>query len=148
VRRTLGESFRFVELAKDINDHMPDYVVRRLVVTLNRERKAVNGSRILLLGLAYKRNSGDARESPAMVVAHRLLTLGAEVRAADPHVVEEGVVDSRVVRVEATADELSAADAVILLTDHDRFDLDSVASHAQLVLDTRRRVEGGRVERL
>jgi UDP-N-acetyl-D-glucosamine dehydrogenase len=136
-----------VELANDINDHMPDYVVRRLVLALNRERKAVNGSRILLLGLAYKRNSGDARESPAMVIAHRLLALGAEVRAADPHVVED-VVDSRVVRVEASPQELSDADAVILLTDHECFDLDAARRHAQLVLDTRRRVEGERVEHL
>ena len=84
VRRALGQSFRFVELANDVNAHMPDYLVRRLVEALNRERKPVNGSRILLLGLAYKRNTGDARESPAVVVARRLLTLGAEVRAADP----------------------------------------------------------------
>jgi UDP-N-acetyl-D-glucosamine dehydrogenase len=122
--------------------------VSRLVAALNRERKAVNGSRILLLGLAYKRNSGDARESPAMVVAHRLLALGAEVRAADPHVVEEHVVDSRVVRVDASPEELAAADAVILLTDHDLFDLDSLATHSQLVLDTRRRVGGDGIERL
>ena len=81
-----ASSFRFVELANDVNDHMPDYVVRRLVLALNRQQQAVNGSRILLLGLAYKRNTGDARESPAVVVAERLLALGAEVRAADPHV--------------------------------------------------------------
>src|SRR5438552_5464452 len=86
VRRTLGRSFRFVELANDINDHMPDYVVRRLSVALNRRRQPVNGARILLLGLAYKRNTSDARESPALVVADRLLALGAEVRAADAHV--------------------------------------------------------------
>src|SRR3954447_16059205 len=122
VRRTLGRWFRFVELANDVNEHMPDYVTRRLTVALNRDSKAVNGSKILLLGLAYKKNIGDARESPALVVAQRLLDLGAEVRAADPHVVEEHV-DSRVVRVEPTVDELRDADAVVLLTDHDAFDL-------------------------
>jgi UDP-N-acetyl-D-glucosamine dehydrogenase len=148
VRRTLGQPFRFVELANDINDHMPDYVVRRLVEALNRQQKPVNGSRILLLGLAYKRNSGDARESPAVVVVHRLLGLGAEVRAADPHVIEEEVVDRRVQRVDPTPEELSGADAVILLTDHDRFDINSIATHSRLVLDTRRRVGGERVERL
>jgi UDP-N-acetyl-D-glucosamine dehydrogenase len=142
VRRALGHSFRFVELANDVNDHMPDYVVRRLTVALNRTQKAVNGSRVLLLGLAYKRNSGDARESPSAVIADRLLGLGAEVRAADPHVVE-GHVDSRVLRVEATAEEVGAADAVIILTDHDAFDFAMVASTASYVLDTRRRLGAG-----
>jgi len=148
VRQTLGHPFRFVELANDINDHMPDYVVRRLVVALNRRRQAVNGSRILLLGLAYKRNSGDDRESPAVVVAERLLALGAEVRVADPHVSRDHI-DGNVERVEVTREELSAADAVILLTDHDAFDLDMVRTHARYVLDTRRRLmPGERVEYL
>jgi UDP-N-acetyl-D-glucosamine dehydrogenase len=148
VRRALGQPFRFVELANDINDHMPDYVVSRLVVALNRTRQAVNGSRILLLGLAYKRNTGDDRESPAVVVAERLLALGAEVCAADPHV-REGHVDGRVQRVDVTPAELSAADAVVLLTDHDAFDLDEVRAHAPYVLDTRHRIApGDRVEYL
>jgi UDP-N-acetyl-D-glucosamine dehydrogenase len=147
VKRTLGHSFRFVELANDVNDHMPDYVIRRLVVALNRQHRAVNGSRILLLGLAYKANTGDARESPALVVADRLLGLGAEVRAADPHVVE-GYVDSRVVRVELTAEEVAAADAVVLLTDHAAFDLEMVTADAAFVLDTRHRLHGDRVEHL
>jgi UDP-N-acetyl-D-glucosamine dehydrogenase len=147
VKRALGQSFRFVELANDVNDHMPDYVVRRVMVNLNRRRLAVNGSRILLLGLAYKRNTGDARESPAVVVAERLLTLGADVRAADPHVVE-GHVSERVVRVEASAEEVAAADLVILLTDHDQFDYKMVASEAKAVFDTRRRLAGDRVEHL
>ena len=142
VRRRLGQSFRFVELANDVNDHMPDYVVRRLTEALNRRRMPVNGSRILLLGLAYKRNTGDARESPAMVVAERLLALGADVRAADPHVVE-GHVDQRVSRVEVSPDELAGADAVVLLTDHDAFSLDAVAVNARYVLDTRRRLPPG-----
>ena len=140
VRRLLGQPFRFVELANDVNDHMPDYVVRRLVVALNRRRQAVNGSRLLLLGLAYKRNTSDDRESPALAVADRLLALGAHVRAADPHVLDDHV-DGRVVRVEATPEELAAADAVVLLVDHDAFDFDAVARHSRMVLDTRRRLE-------
>ncbi len=145
VKRSTGHAFRFVELANDVNDHMPDYVVQRLVRALNRDKKAVNGSRILLLGLAYKRNTGDARESPAMVVAERLLGLGAEVHAADPHVVE-GHVDQRVARVEPTEQEVAAADAVVLVTDHDAFDLDMVQQHARLVLDARHRLQGDNVE--
>jgi UDP-N-acetyl-D-glucosamine dehydrogenase len=142
VRRALGQSFRFVELANDINDHMPDYVVRRLTEALNRRRQAVNGSRILLLGLAYKRNTGDDRESPAVVVAERLVGLGAQVRVADPHVVSDHV-EMAVERVEVTREELAAADAVVLLTDHDAFDLAEVGTHARYVLDTRRRVPAG-----
>jgi len=147
VRRALGRPFRFIELANDVNDHMPDYVVRRLTMGLNKERKAVNGSNILLLGLAYKKNSGDAREAPAMAVASRLLDLGALVSAADPHVVEDHV-DRRVVRVEATAKRLAAADAVVVLTDHDAFDREVVAANARYVLDTRHFVDGPHVEHL
>jgi UDP-N-acetyl-D-glucosamine dehydrogenase len=148
VQRALGQSFRFVELANDINNHMPDYVVRRLIGALNTRRLAVNGSTVLLLGLAYKRNSGDARESPARRVASLLLDMGAEVRAADPHVVEDTHIDRRVVRVALTADQIAAADAVVLLADHDAFDLDLVVRHARYVLDTRHRLTGPTVESL
>jgi UDP-N-acetyl-D-glucosamine dehydrogenase len=148
VQRTLGQSFRFVELANDINNHMPDYVVRRLIAALNQQRKAVNGSTVLLLGLAYKKNSGDARESPARRVASLLLDMGAEVRAADPHVVENAHVDQRVVRVALDRDQVADADAVVLLADHDAFDLDVVLQHAKYVLDTRHRLTGTTVESL
>jgi len=137
VKRTLGHSFRFVELANDVNDHMPDYVVRRLVLMLNKQKKAVNGSRILLLGLAYKKNTGDARESPATRVAQLLVALGADVRAADPHVVEAHV-PAGVMHVPATSEEVTAADAVLLLTEHDAFDLALVRNTTVPVLDTRR----------
>ncbi len=147
VRRRLGHTFRFVELANDVNASMPDYVVRRLVVGLNQRSRPVHGSRILLLGLSYKRNTGDARESPALRVADQLLELGADVRAADPHVLDSAV-DRRVVRVELRTEELSSADAVVVLTDHDAFDFDLVATHGQYVLDTRRRVKGPAVEQL
>jgi UDP-N-acetyl-D-glucosamine dehydrogenase len=140
VSRALGRRFRFVELANDVNDHMPEYVVQRLMEAFNRRRRSVNGSRILLLGLAYKPNTGDARESPALRVAELLLQLGAEVHAADPHVVEPVQADRRLVRVELTAEELSAADAVLVLTDHDSFDYDLVAERATFVLDCRRRL--------
>ncbi|MDQ6909538.1 MAG: nucleotide sugar dehydrogenase [Actinomycetota bacterium] len=142
VRRALGHSFRFVELANDINDHMPDYVVSRLTNALNRQRQSVNGSRLLLLGLSYKRNTGDARESPALVIAEKLLALGAEVRAADPHV-EEGQVHSSVALVDATPGEIAEADAVLLLTDHDAFNYEWVETHASHVLDTRHRLAPG-----
>jgi UDP-N-acetyl-D-glucosamine dehydrogenase len=143
VERKLGQTFRFVELANDVNNHMPDYVVRRLADALNRRRQAVNGSRILLLGLAYKKNTGDARESPAVRVAQLLTTLGADVRAADPHVLEavHGLDD--LTRVVLTTEEVAAADAVVLLADHDEFDYDMIGGQAHFVLDTRRRLPAG-----
>lgn len=147
VRRSLGQSFRFVELANDVNDHMPDYVVRRIVVALNEHSLPVKGRRILLLGLAYKRNTGDARESPSISIARQLLALGAEVRAADPHVAEPWF-DPRVTRVALSESEVAAADAVVVLVDHEDFDLDLVTRHARCILDTRNCMTGSNVERL
>ncbi|MEU0943546.1 nucleotide sugar dehydrogenase [Streptomyces canus] len=143
VQRELGQSFRFVELANDINNHMPEYVTRRVGDLFNERRRSVNGSRVLLLGLAYKKNTGDARESPALRISQLLLDMGAQVRAADPHVVESLPVDTRLVRVEPTPEELASADVVVLLTDHDAFDYELVAEHAPFVLDCRRRLPSG-----
>lgn len=143
VQRELGQSFRFVELANDINNHMPEYVTRRITDLFNERRRSVNGSRILLLGLAYKKNTGDARESPTLRISQLLLDMGAQVRAADPHVVEGLPVDTRLVRVEPDPQELAAADVVVLLTDHDAFDYDLIAEHAPFVLDCRRRLPSG-----
>lgn len=109
---------------------MPEYVARRIGDLFNDRRRSVNGSRILLLGLAYKKNTGDARESPALRISRLLLDMGAQVRAADPHVVEGLPVDNRLVRVEPTPKELAAADVVVLLTDHDSFDYELIAEHA------------------
>jgi UDP-N-acetyl-D-glucosamine dehydrogenase len=148
VERTLGQRFRFVELANDINSHMPDYVVRRLLLALNKRGRPVNGSRILLLGLAYKKNTGDARESPAIRVAKLLLSMGAHVRAADPLVTETAVIDPAVARVDATPEEISAADIVVMLTDHDVFSSADVAGHARYVLDCRKVLSGLNVESL
>ena len=148
VERALGQSFRFVELANDINSHMPDYVVRRLMLGLNSRGRPVSGSHILLLGLAYKRNTGDARESPAVRIAQLLKSMGAEVRAADPHVVEFGPIDTMLERVEPTAAELSRADAVVLVTDHEAFDVDEIGKYASYVLDCRRVLSGDNVESL
>jgi len=150
VRTSLGRSFRLVELANDINDHMPDYVVQRLIAGLNRRRLAVNGSRVLLLGLTYKPNTSDLRQSPALVVAERLVGLGAEVRYVDDHVAEaaRAGLGGQLVRASLGPAELSSADAVVLLTDHDDIDYDLVAAHASYVLDTRHRCEGRSVEHL
>jgi UDP-N-acetyl-D-glucosamine dehydrogenase len=148
VRQQLGRSFRFVELANDINDHMPDYVAGRVARSLNRHGLAVSRSRILVLGLAYKRNSGDARESPSSLLIDQLAADGADVVVADPHVVEEVTGRHAVRRVVLCEDELRRADLVVLVTDHDAFDYDLVATHANAVLDTRHRMDGPNVEHL
>ena len=148
VERALGKSFRFVELADDVNRHMPDYVAHRLMLAFNERGRAVRGARVLLLGLAYKKNTGDARESPAVRVAQLLGAMGADLRAADPHVVEGTAVDGLVTRVEFTPGELADADAVLLLTDHDAFDYDLIVQHASFVFDCRRKVSGANVETL
>ncbi len=139
VRRSLGESFRFVELANDVNAHMPNYVVRRVTRALNERGRAVKGSRILVLGLGYKRNTSDARESPSVHVASELAAMGGDVRAADPFV-DEDVLRGQVTRVDCNAEELAAADAVVMLTNHDAFDVKAIVEHARYVLDCRRAV--------
>jgi UDP-N-acetyl-D-glucosamine dehydrogenase len=148
VERALGRSFRFVELADDINSHMPDYVVNRLMLGLNERSRPVKGARILLLGLAYKKNTGDARESPAVRIAQLLTGMGAEVRAADPHVVEATPIDGIVTRVDPVPEELSGADAVVLLTDHDVFDFADIVTHARYFFDCRHRLAGENIETL
>jgi UDP-N-acetyl-D-glucosamine dehydrogenase len=119
--------------------------VSRLTLALNRDERSVKGSRVLLLGLAYKRNTGDIRESPGMVIAQSLSALGADVRVVDPHV-SPGTTSLQ--QIELTADEIQQADAVIVVTDHDAFDYDLVRDHARYVLDTRNRLSGPHVELL
>jgi UDP-N-acetyl-D-glucosamine dehydrogenase len=146
VRRTLGRSFRFVELANDVNEHMPDYVVQRLVLALNRMGRSANGCVVLLIGMAYKKNTGDAREAPGTIIARRLAGLGAQVNAADPYLTSDP--GSHVSLVEATASEVGLADAVVIVTDHDCFDYEMIRENAKYVLDTRNRMRGDGVERL
>lgn len=147
VKRSLGHNFRFVELANDVNDHMPEHVVHRLTLALNQRRKPINGSRILVLGLAYKKNAGDCRESPAIEVAKALSKLGAEVRAADQYV-DCFLLPPEIEIVEPTNRELAKADAVVVLTDHDCFDYDLIQRASTFVFDTRNRCQGANVERL
>ncbi len=142
VKQTIGTPFRFVELANDVNDHMPDYVAHRVSVSLNRRRKSVNGSRILVLGLAYKRNTGDARESPGPVLCDRLASLGADVRAVDPHIASNRF-PAAVTKAEFSAEELRVADLVILAADHDVFDVELIVSMSKQVLDTRHKLPTG-----
>jgi UDP-N-acetyl-D-glucosamine dehydrogenase len=147
--RKLGYPFRFVELAQEINERMPSYVVARVQRLLNRHKKAVNGARVVLLGVTYKPDIADERETPALPVARALLELGAELTFADPHVKEWSVDGTPVPREEDLAEAVVGADVTLLLQQHAAFDLDMVEAKARLVLDTRGVLtEGERVERL
>jgi UDP-N-acetyl-D-mannosaminuronic acid dehydrogenase/UDP-N-acetyl-D-glucosamine dehydrogenase len=137
VKRTLGRTFRFVELANDVNEHMPDYVVTRIMTLLNRHGMAVRNSRILVLGLSYKAGTSDWRESPSLAVVERLLALGANVRAWEPHLPPVGLPQLPVPVVACTVDEIAAADLVVVLVEHPELPLDDIAERGRLVLDTR-----------
>ena len=144
VQRSLGQRFRFVELANDVNEHMPDYVVRRVQDLLNRQARSVNGSTILLYGLAYKANTGDARETPTRPLVEQLLGLGATVRLVDPHVPPHQFPEGAEA-AEGSSSDLEAADVVVYLVDHDEFDTEMVSKSQAPVLDCRRALDGPQV---
>lgn len=136
VRRSLGQSFRFVELANDVNDHMPNYVAQRAMRILNEDSKSLRGARILVLGLAYKKDTGDIRQSPALRIVDLLTDDGAQVVAADDHV-EQHRWPAGIEKVDLDAEAVAAADLVLLVTDHSYFDMSLLDDPAVRVLDTR-----------
>jgi UDP-N-acetyl-D-glucosamine dehydrogenase len=146
-RRSLGRAFRFVDIANDVNDHMPDHVVSRVVTRLNQESKSVKGSRILLVGLAYKRNSRDTRKSPAIAIAKRLDDLGADIRAIDP-LISEDAIPCFIRMVTCESRQLTDTDLAIVLADHDAIDWELFEQHADRVLDTRNRLSSSSATRL
>jgi UDP-N-acetyl-D-glucosamine dehydrogenase len=145
VRRQLGQSFRFIELANDINDHMPHYVLQRVVRMLNDRSLAVRGSKVLLVGLAYKRNTGDVREAPSLKLATLLQEMGAVIAGIDPYV-EPHMWPLGVERRLLTDETLDWADLTILVTDHDSFDFSLLSGSSTLVFDTRNRLQAGRAQ--
>ncbi len=135
--RTLNYKTRFIDLAGEVNTAMPNFVVAKVARALNDDRKAVNGSRALVLGVAYKRDINDVRESPALDVIRLLEADGATVRYHDPyvpHIREDGHEWSS---VELTDDELARADVVVIVTDHTSVDYQRVVNRASLIVDTR-----------
>ena len=128
---------RFIELATEINASMPEYIVGKVVDTLNSRGKAVQGARVLILGVAYKRDIADTRESPALKIMERLRQKGAKVSYHDPHV-PELVIGADLLRcVPLDVETLSNADCVVLTTDHRAYPLDLIARHSRLLVDTR-----------
>lgn len=148
VRTNLGYSFRFVELAQEINDGMPAYVARRVQDILNKERKAVNGSRVLLLGVTYKADIADQRGSPSVDVARALVALGAHVSYHDPYVEHWYLNGHSVRRVEDLPGELEQSDVAVLLQAHKAYDREALGRLDRPILDTRGVLSGPHVTRL
>jgi len=147
IERSLGQTFRFVELANDVNSHMPDYVVRRVQHLLNDMERSVKGSKVLVFGLAYKANTGDARETPAIPLCTQLVELGAVVSVADPHVADRQF-PAIVTRVEGSASDLADADLILFLVEHAEFDRAAISQARVPVLDCRRALDGPTVSHL
>ncbi|UPJ51982.1 nucleotide sugar dehydrogenase [Bradyrhizobium sp. 200] len=140
--REYGVHTRFIELAGEINSSMPDYVVSKVVDGLNERRKSVNGSNILVLGIAYKKNVDDSRESPSVIMMERLRDLGANVSYSDPHIPSFPAMRAHHFALSSVAlspEAIAGFDCVLLATDHDKFDYELIRSHAQLLVDCRGR---------
>ena len=140
--REFGIHTRFIELAGEINSSMPAWVVGKCVDALNEQGRALKGSRILVLGIAYKKNVDDMRESPSAELMELLTAKGAAVEYSDPHVPvfkKMRRYSFQLTSVALTAESISAYDLVLLATDHDRFDYDLIQAHARVIVDTRGR---------
>ena len=140
--RTLNYKTRFIDLASEINSEMPILVVERIAQALNSDRKPVNGSRVLVLGVAYKKDIDDMRESPALDVIRMLEEQGAKVAYHDPHVASFREDGHEHHSVDLTDSELSSADAVVIITDHSSIDYQRVVDLSRVVVDTRNATAG------
>ncbi|MCC6210466.1 MAG: UDP-N-acetyl-D-glucosamine dehydrogenase, partial [Burkholderiales bacterium] len=144
--RQYGVDTRFIELAGEVNRAMPEWVVTKMAEALLARGKQVRGARVLVLGIAYKKNIDDMRESPAVEIMELLQGRGATVAYSDPHVPRFPKMRAHafdLASVPLTAPTLAAQDCVILVADHDAFDYTFIAAHAPLVVDTRGRYPAG-----
>jgi UDP-N-acetyl-D-glucosamine dehydrogenase len=140
--REYGVHTRFIELAGEVNSAMPDYVMTKVAGALNDRCKPLKGSHVLVLGIAYKKNVDDMRESPAVVLMEKLRDQGAVVSYSDPHIPhfpETRAHNFDLSSVAIDAESVARFDCVLLATDHDEFDYELIAAHAQLIVDTRGR---------
>jgi UDP-N-acetyl-D-glucosamine dehydrogenase len=142
--KTLNYKTRMIELAGEVNSEMPEYVVEKVQDALNRYRKAVNGSSILVLGVAYKRDIDDLRESPALDIIRLLEEKGAHINYHDPYVpqIREDEHSRAHASVQLTESALREADCVVITTDHQCVDYEFVVRHAHLIVDTRNATRG------
>jgi UDP-N-acetyl-D-glucosamine dehydrogenase len=141
IARKFGLSTRFIELAGEVNTGMPEYVVNKVADALNDRRKPVKGSRVLLMGMAYKKDVDDPRESPGFELLELLLKKGAEVSYNDPHIPTLPAMRHHahppLNSVDLTPETLAAQDCVLVVTDHSAYDWPWIVEHASLVVDTR-----------
>jgi nucleotide sugar dehydrogenase len=135
--RRLGYQFRFVELAQEINDRMPRYVVDLIAELLNERKMSINGSRVLLIGIAYKPDVADLRESPSLEVASLLAKRGAVLTYVDPHVAHRGSGTLSMERIDDAIEAAAGCDLAVILTPHTAFDIPAIVAAAPVVLDTR-----------
>lgn len=135
--KTLHYRTRFIELAAEINAEMPRYVVERVTEAMNRVRKSLNGSRVLLLGMSYKPNVNDVRESPAFDIAQLLMQRGANIEYHDPYVPQVSLEDQMLESQDLSAELLASVDVVVITTDHSSVDYGFVTEHASIVVDPR-----------
>lgn len=138
--KEIGRPTRFIELAGEVNTSMPRYVINRVVDALNRDKVSISGARILVLGIAYKKNVDDNRETPAAEIIERLAEMGADLSYHDPHLPkfpEMRKYDLSMESVPLTADVLSSSNCVLIITDHDAVDYELVGEHAKTIIDTR-----------
>jgi UDP-N-acetyl-D-glucosamine dehydrogenase len=145
VARKYGVSTRFIELAGEVNTAMPGYVVNRVAEALNSHSKAVKGSRVCVLGVAYKKNVDDPRESPAFEILELLKARGAHVSYHDPYVPRLPAMRHHSIRLQSeplSPEYLAAQDCVVIVTDHSCVNYDWVARHARLIVDTRNATAG------
>jgi len=143
--RQYGQSTRFIELAGEINTSMPEYVIQRLVEALNERARPLRGSRVLVLGLAYKKDVDDLRESPSIELIELLRKRGAKVDYNDPHIPQTHKGrehDLRMKSVPLSANTLKRYDAVLISTDHSAYDYRMIVKHARLIIDTRNATAG------
>jgi UDP-N-acetyl-D-glucosamine dehydrogenase len=138
--REYGVHTRFIELAGEVNSSMPDYVISKIASGLNSTQKSISGSKILILGIAYKKNVDDMRESPSVMMMEKLRDLGAEVAYSDPHIPvfpkmrEHNFALSS---VSLSKDVLTSYDCIVVATDHDSFDYEMIKKFSKLIVDSR-----------
>ncbi len=148
VARSVGYRLRFVELAQEVSERMPAYVARRTQDALNRSRKPLNGSHVVLAGVTYKANVSDQRETPARPLAKHLFDLGADVSFVDPHVETFEAGGREVQRIDDLEEAVGLADIVVLLQPHDEFLASDALASAACILDTSGKFTGDNVDRL
>lgn len=144
--REYGINTRFIELAGQINSSMPNFIMKKIALALNAQEKSVKGSKVLILGLAYKKNVDDARESPSIFLMEKLREDGAVLSYSDPHLptfpkMREHFFD--LASTALTAESLQSFDCVVLATDHDGFDYELIQKNSKVLIDTRGKYRNG-----